>query len=301
MPGYVSAIPSATEVSIAQAGPDATSGGGAIRTTAIGGAITGGAFWDSSGVPSAYRGDFFFGDYVSGRMQRVDLSASNVVSAVRDFGSGFPSCDRRFGGTGRRPLLPDYDGDVRRVSYKFSEQALVVSRLHLRAAEGGRAALHVRLAMPPTAPVNVSVARSSGDADVSVKQGARLSFDATTWATPQPVELEAAQDADSAEDTATIAVSSAGLATENVVVRVTDDDPLSIVLSATSVTLDEGGTGAPRGFIERAAARAVDRECRAHRGELRRHASPRAASFPSTDPTFPRRRTSRSRLASTTT
>src|SRR6185295_19395366 len=90
---------------------------------------------------------------------------------------------------------------------------------------------------------SASIARSAGDADVSLKAGTSLSFDTTNWATPQPVELEAAQDADSVEDTATLAVSSAGLATENVVVRVTDDDPVSIVLSATSVTIDEGGTG----------------------------------------------------------
>ena len=66
-----------TQFTVAQAGVNATSGGGTATTQNIGGAITGGCFYDSTAFPAAYRGNYFFGDYNSGRMMRVILDAMN--------------------------------------------------------------------------------------------------------------------------------------------------------------------------------------------------------------------------------
>jgi len=58
----ISAALSPTQFSYVQAGPDAVSGNGTASSQDLGGCVTGGTFWDSSAVPAAYRGNFFFGD-----------------------------------------------------------------------------------------------------------------------------------------------------------------------------------------------------------------------------------------------
>jgi glucose/arabinose dehydrogenase len=239
---FVSAVPSPSAFSIPQAGTNATSGGGSVTTLNIGGAILGGTFWDSSGVPGAYRDDFFFGDYNSDQLVRATLEGGAVTS-VDIWGQNIANyIDAEVGPDGNLYYV-NYLGTVYRAAYTFGAQALVVSRLNVRAPEGGTAAFNVRLARAPASNVSVAVARISGDSDVSVAQGASLTFTTGNWSTPQLVRLAAAQDADSIEDTATIAVSSAGLATENVVARVTDDDQLALIVSQTSVTFTEGATG----------------------------------------------------------
>lgn len=79
---FVSGIPSETSFAVGQVGPDAVSGGGTATTNAIGGAVTGGAFYDATDFPVAYRGNFFFGDYNSGNIVRatIDPTSNNVTS-----------------------------------------------------------------------------------------------------------------------------------------------------------------------------------------------------------------------------
>ncbi len=80
-----------TQFTVVQAGPDATSGGGTATTQSIGGAITGGCFYDSTAFPAAYQGNYFFGDYNSGRMMRVILDAMNQPSRVEEFANNLGS------------------------------------------------------------------------------------------------------------------------------------------------------------------------------------------------------------------
>lgn len=244
---FVNAIPTTTEFSIQQAGANASSTGGSAITLTIGNAITGGTFWDSSGVPADYRGNFFFGDYISDNMVRAKIDASGNVTEV-DFWGDYPlPIDFDVGPDGNLYYISygnvTIGGAIAKASYDFTSQGLVVSRLHVRGPEGGSAAFNVRLAMSPSAGVTVAVANATGDADISVSTGAQLTFDATNWAKPQLVQLAAAEDADSVDDEATIAVSSAGLTTENVTARVTDDDGVAIVATPASVTLGEGESG----------------------------------------------------------
>ncbi len=240
--GYVTAVPTPTQFSIAQAGPNATSGFGTATTLNIGGAITGGTFLDSSAVPAAYRGNFFFSDYNSGRIERVTLGAGNVVTSVDHWASAFTNpIDLDVGPDGALYYV-NFAGLVRRAALAAPTQGLIVSRSNLRTDEGGAIGFFVSLATAPAGTVSVNVARASGDPDVTVTQGAALSFDSTNWNAPRPVRVAAAHDLDSTDDLARLDVSSAGFATESVTVRVTDDDPLSIVLSTTAVTMNEGAT-----------------------------------------------------------
>ena len=74
----------------------------------------------------------------------------------------------------------------------------------------------VRLATAPATSVSVTVARTAGDTDVTVTAGSALTFTSGNYATPQYVTLAAGTDADASNDTATIRVSSSGLANTDV-------------------------------------------------------------------------------------
>lgn len=176
-----------TTFSFAQPGADAASGGGTATPDYIGGCVTGGDFWDSSAVPASYRGNFFFGDYNAGALMRVQLGASNRVTSVDHFGSGISRIvDTALGNDGDLYYCSN-TGGVFRARYLATAQGIVVSRLNLRAAEGGKAAFGVRLAVEPMANRAVTASWLSGDTDVSVVEGGSLTFTPTNWSVPQRV------------------------------------------------------------------------------------------------------------------
>lgn len=237
---FVSEVLASNQVSYLQAGPDAVSGNGSVSSQAIGNCITGGTFWDSTALPLDYQGNFFFGDYGSGRLMRATLDASNHVASVQEFGSGVTNVvDLDVGPDGDLYYVTQ-KGSLFRGSYTPSEQALVVSRKNVRLAEGGTAAFDVRLAVAPPAARGVLVGKS-GDADVTLTSATTLTFTPENWMVPQLVTLAAAPDADSMEDVARVRVASSGLA-ENVDVWVTDAQPSSFLLSDDHLDLEEGQT-----------------------------------------------------------
>lgn len=69
--------------------------------------------------------------------------------------------------------------------------------------EGATAGFNVSLSANPGKTVTVSVARFSGDTDLTVTSGASLVFNTTNWSTPQTVTLSAAADADEMHSGAT--------------------------------------------------------------------------------------------------
>src|SRR5690606_14393863 len=71
---FVTSVPNATTFTVAQPGPDASGGGGTAAALVQGRCLTGGEFLDSSAVPPAYRGNFFYGDCTSGRIMRARLA-----------------------------------------------------------------------------------------------------------------------------------------------------------------------------------------------------------------------------------
>ena len=126
--------------------------------------------------------------------------------------------------------------------------AVTVSESSLTVAEGANKTYTVVLNTQPASDVVISVARS-GSGDVSVSP-ASLTFTSSNWDTAQTVTVAAAQDADTVNDTASIAhavvaASSADeydvVAIAAVAVSVDDDDTAAVTLSESSVTVAEGG------------------------------------------------------------
>ncbi len=121
----------------------------------------------------------------------------------------------------------------------------------LTVLEGGNRTYTVVLNRQPTSDVVINVTKSGSD-DLTATP-ASLTFTTSNWSTPQTVTVRAAQDADAANDTASIthavvasrsadeydAVSIAGVA-----VTVTDDETAGVTVSETTLTVAEGGSGA---------------------------------------------------------
>lgn len=223
---YVATAPSNTTFTVSQTGANASSGGGTAATQNIGGAITGGTFYDATGAPPAYRGNFFFGDFNSGRIMRAAVGPGGVTS-VDDFATEIDgSIDVSVGPDGALYYV-NYVGDIYRAAWSASVQDIVVSRRHLWMDEEGRSLFNVRLALPPPGNVTVNVARTSGPGAISVWTGASLTFTPSNYSTPQPVTIQSA--AGTGTDAALFSVSSAGLTSQTVTVNVVADAPGSSV------------------------------------------------------------------------
>jgi glucose/arabinose dehydrogenase len=238
--GFVLSVKSPTQFTLAQAGHDATSDQGVASSTLVAACVTGGTFWDTSAIPADYRGDFFFTDYAFGTIMRATLDASNHVTSVDEWAHQLSRVLDVSTGPDGNLYYARLSGNVHKAAYNFTSDGIVVSRLNLRMAEGGHAAFSVRLTRAPEATRTVSVARASGDEDVSVERGDSLDFTVDNWSTPQTVLVAAAHDLDSLEDVARLSVSSAGLHSEQVTVRATDSDPPSIVAVPAQLSLGEG-------------------------------------------------------------
>jgi mannose/cellobiose epimerase-like protein (N-acyl-D-glucosamine 2-epimerase family) len=111
-------------------------------------------------------------------------------------------------------------------------QALVVSSSNVTVPEGGSAQFTVKLATQPASDVNVTVARQSGDTDLT--GGASLIFTSANWNTPQAVTINAAADADTTNGSAVFAVTSAGLPTKTVTATEADDDTSETIVTKTA-------------------------------------------------------------------
>ena len=126
---------------------------------------------------------------------------------------------------------------------------VTVSASSVTVAEGASATYTVKLNTQPTSDVVISVTKK-GSTDVTVSP-ATLTFSSSNWATAQTVTVAAAQDADAVDDPTAIAhaVDAARSANEydnvtiaGVAVTVTDDDTAGVTVSASSVTVAEGGS-----------------------------------------------------------
>jgi [NiFe] hydrogenase large subunit len=124
--------------------------------------------------------------------------------------------------------------------------SIITSTSNISVPEGGTATFHVKLGSNPGSTVSVVVARSSGDSDITVSDGAELKFRKNNWSEWQTVTLSAAQDGDSTDGSAVITCSGDKLTSTDVTVTEVDDDATAqgyeIVLDQTSLTVPEGGT-----------------------------------------------------------
>lgn len=241
----VASVPSPTQFTVVQPGADQpTSGGGTATTQAIGGAITGGCFYESTAFPAAFRGNFFFGDYNSGRIMRVPLDAANEPSRTEEFVNNIGShVDMATGPDGALYYANQSNpGTIRRLARTGTGQNLIVYPTALSVVEGGSSVVSVRLNSPPPANVSVTIQRVSGDTDLSVSSGASLIFTPANFATPQLATLAAAQDADIENDSALFRVSAPGITSYDVLVNGIDNDEPQLVVSTGSIQVNEGGS-----------------------------------------------------------
>ncbi len=119
---------------------------------------------------------------------------------------------------------------------------LVLSPTSLEVAEGADASYTVKLATQPTGTVTVAVSGHSGT-DLTLDEMS-LTFSTSTWDDAQTVTVTAGEDDDTANDTATLAHEASGGGYDDVeadlAVTVSDDDTAGLVLSPTSLEVDEG-------------------------------------------------------------
>ena len=122
---------------------------------------------------------------------------------------------------------------------------VTVSETTLTVAEGGSSSYTVALTSKPSGTVTVTPSRT-GSADVTFSPSP-LTFTTNNWSTAQTVTVQAAEDTDALNDTATLshAVSGADYGTvtaASVAVTVTDDETVStgVVLSVNPSRLSEG-------------------------------------------------------------
>ena len=121
---------------------------------------------------------------------------------------------------------------------------VALSKTDLTVTEGDAAgsSYTVKLVTEPTGEVTVTVSGHAGT-DLTLDK-TTLTFTVDHWATAQTVTVEAGQDADGANDTATLTHTASGgdyaSITADLAVTVTDDDAAAIVLSETDLTVTEG-------------------------------------------------------------
>ncbi|MBL8956230.1 MAG: PQQ-dependent sugar dehydrogenase [Myxococcaceae bacterium] len=152
-----------------------------------------------------------------------------VVSAAQDADGARDTATVTVSSSG----LPSHDVAVEVMD--DDTQVIVVSSAFVTLAEGGTTPLTVRLLVAPTSPVTVTVARTAGDTDVS-PAAAMLTFDATTYQTPQTVMIAAAEDADSTADVATLTLSGGGATSRTIAVTVVDNENAAPTITTTPVT-----------------------------------------------------------------
>ncbi len=201
---------------------------GTTGTFSGGGCVGGAAFYTGSTFPAAYQGNLFWGDYNANKVYRTRLDGSNNVLGTEVFVSGVSGfVDISVGPDGALYYV-DYKGSGNGTIFRLqarttAAQDIMVSTTSMSLAEGAAGTFTLRLAQQPGSNVTVNVARSSGDPDVSPSP-ASLVYTPTDWSSPRTVTVSAAHDADTTNDSATVACSSSGLASKSVSVTVNDDD-----------------------------------------------------------------------------
>ena len=122
---------------------------------------------------------------------------------------------------------------------------LVVSVPTLTVGEAGSGTFTVKLATQPSA--NVTVGVSSDDTGAATASPANLTFTTANWNTVQTVTVSGVDDSDAAAESVTVSLSASGggygSKTASVSVSVTDNDTANLVVTPSTLTVDEAGSG----------------------------------------------------------
>ncbi|MEZ4363434.1 MAG: LamG-like jellyroll fold domain-containing protein [Kofleriaceae bacterium] len=119
--------------------------------------------------------------------------------------------------------------------------AISASTTSVSLSEGGTATFGVRLTANPISSVTVSIA--SSDTGAAAASPTTLTFNSTNWPTLQTVTVTGIEDIDLAAETVTITLSAPGFSSVSVSAFVSDNDTQAILVSPTSLTIDEGDGG----------------------------------------------------------
>jgi len=118
---------------------------------------------------------------------------------------------------------------------------LNVSDSEIDVPEGGTNVFNVKLTAMPLAAFTVSVARISGDTNLTVQSGSPAVLDASNWETGLPITLAASEDPDSQHGIAIFRCSSPGLNDADVTATEVEND-LGIIALPTSISVPENGS-----------------------------------------------------------
>ncbi|WP_038097887.1 hypothetical protein, partial [Thioalkalivibrio sp. HK1] len=122
---------------------------------------------------------------------------------------------------------------------------LQISERSLTLIEGGsQKTFTVRLRSQPSDDVTLTLTRNNADVTIDKTE---LTFTAGNWTQTQLVTVSAVKDNDSADDSATIAIAASGGGyankTASVTIAITDIDTIGLVLSDTTLSIEEGAAG----------------------------------------------------------
>jgi hypothetical protein len=160
-----------------------------------------------------------------------------TISAAEDADQVNGTAVFRASGTG----LTNADVNVSEVD---NDNAIVDhhQRDHAKRSRRRKRSIRVRLSAAPSANLVLTVAKISGDADLNITAGGTLTFTAANFATFQNVTISAAEDADQSSGTALFRVSGTGLTSVDVTANEVDNDPIPIITSVTTFSVNEGGS-----------------------------------------------------------
>jgi len=120
-------------------------------------------------------------------------------------------------------------------------KAISTNTTSVSVPENGTGTFGVKLSVQPSSDVDVSVSRLSGDTHISVQTGSTLTFTSKDYDTYQYVTLDAAEDADAIDGTATIRCTATNWTSKSVTATENDNDR-EFDTNLDSVTVPEKGT-----------------------------------------------------------
>ncbi len=120
-----------------------------------------------------------------------------------------------------------------------NEEGLIVSPTTVNVNEGGRETFTVKLNAQPSENVTVNVSVDENNSDVTVNPS-NLVFTTSDYGDAQTVTVSAAQDEDAEDETAILSIRITG-GGQDLVVNIKDDDEKGLIVSPTTVNVNEGG------------------------------------------------------------
>jgi hypothetical protein len=138
------------------------------------------------------------------------------------------------------PGIPDKDITAKEIDKDSLN--FITDKNEVSIEEGKTAAFQVKLSAQPSANVDATVRRVSGDSDISVDLGSELTFTPVNWNSFQTVTLKAVEDVDVTNGKATVRISAGGITDKDILVTEVDKDSLNFVTDTNELSIVEGET-----------------------------------------------------------